>query len=223
MTRVRFLPEQWSLDRCPHCKIARPNLVSQWDDLEPPDSEKIRGQRRFWCAYRCSTCRSIILTCWSAQNITSKETARGPKSEFCDFYLNEIIPAIHEIAEEIPSPAREYLKDASNAVSSPNASIMAAASAVDAMLKHRGINEKNLYDALKKAVDTHIITQDMEKWGHHIRIEANDQRHVKGPLATVEQAQAVVDFAEALGEFLFVLPSRVTRGIKKADEASTGT
>jgi len=95
---------------------------------------------------------------------------------------------------------------------------MLAASAVDAMLKFKGLSAGSLYARIDQAVAQHLITNDMAKWAHEVRLDANDQRHADdgAPLPTQDQAQKCVDFAMALGQFLFVLPARVQRGIESA-------
>ncbi len=95
---------------------------------------------------------------------------------------------------------------------------MVCASAVDAMLKERRLVEGSLYARIDKAAKDHIITDDMAKWAHHVRLEANGQRHADEEFAlpTKEDAERSLEFALALAEFLFVLPARVTRGLKAA-------
>lgn len=46
------------------------------------------------------------------------------------------------------------------------------------------------------------------------RLDANDQRHAddEAPLPVEEDARRATNFAAALAEFLFVLPSRIQRG-----------
>jgi len=99
---------------------------------------------------------------------------------------------------------------------------MLAASAVDAMLKAKRYTEGNLYTRIDKAKDDNVITSDMALWAHHVRLEANDARHAdaENPHATPEEAQQSVEFAAALGNILFVLPSRVRRGLEAAGVAA---
>ena len=70
----------------------------------------------------------------------------------------------------------------------------------------------------------HLITKDMAAWAHDVRLDANDQRHADddAPLPDGAQAEKVVEFAKALGTFLFVLPARVERGRKKAANQEGG-
>lgn len=59
----------------------------------------------------------------------------------------------------------------------------------------------------------------MGVWAHHVRLEANNQRHADKsvPPPTTEDAEQSLEFAEALGEFLCVLPKRVKRGLIRAN------
>jgi hypothetical protein len=95
---------------------------------------------------------------------------------------------------------------------------MLAASAVDAMLKAKGYSEGSLYKRIDKAKDDHVITEGMANWAHQVRLDANDQRHADGDamLPGYNDANRSIDFALALGQFLFVLPARVERGIAES-------
>lgn len=97
-----------------------------------------------------------------------------------------------------------------------------AGSAVDAMLKALNYAEGSVYTRINKAVADNILTAAMGKWAHAVRLEANRPRHADGenPHVSVEEANQVVAFADALGNFLFVFTAMVDRGI--ADAAKTG-
>lgn len=92
---------------------------------------------------------------------------------------------------------------------------MLAASAVDAMLKLKKYVQGSLYSRIEQAVTDHVITQDMAAWAHAVRLDANDQRHADETTTMPDSTDAkrVIEFAKALGEFMFVLPSRIQRGI----------
>jgi hypothetical protein len=84
---------------------------------------------------------------------------------------------------------------------------MLCASAVDAMLKEKGHQEGTLNQRINKAVEDHLLTQEMGDWAHHVRLEANDPRHADkdADIPTQEQAEQSIEFTEALAEILFVL------------------
>src|SRR5207249_7822249 len=96
--------------------------------------------------------------------------------------------------------------------------VMLAASAVDAMLKSKGYKDGSLNARINQAVKDHLITEDMGKWAHDVRLDANDQRHVdeESDLPSEADAKRVVEFTKSPALFLFVLPAMVTRGIKDA-------
>lgn len=97
---------------------------------------------------------------------------------------------------------------------------MLAASSVDAMLKEKGYTEGNLYPRIEQAVKDHLITKEMSKWAHQVRLDANDQRHAdeSAELPTEVDAKKTIQFAQALAEFLFVLPAMVEQGLKEKSD-----
>lgn len=93
-----------------------------------------------------------------------------------------------------------------------------SASAVDSMLKAKNYNAGTLYNRIDAAVKDHVLTESMGKWAHMVRLEANSVRHADDvkPHANEQEARQVVEFAKALGDFLFVFTSRIDKGIKDA-------
>ena len=92
---------------------------------------------------------------------------------------------------------------------------MLAASAVDSMLKLRGYVDGSLYKRIEQATFENVMTKDMGEWAHAVRLDANDQRHADtaSEMPTEGDAKRVIDFTQTLAELLFVLPTRVTRGL----------
>jgi hypothetical protein len=125
-----------------------------------------------------------------------------------------IYPRTQEVSDDIPERARAYLTQAIASLSAPDGAVMLAATSIDAMLKAKGLTEGALYARILKAEESHLITSEMAKWAHDVRLEANDSRHAdeEQPHHTSASANRAVDFAIALAEFLFVLPARVARG-----------
>lgn len=197
------LGSQLELDRCPFCNVDRPYLGSM-SGFETLDY--LGGNKRYWRSYKCARCGGVV---------TASAAADG--GDVLQFY-----PSTSDVDTTLPEKAREYLKQAINSLQAPAGGVMLAASAVDEMLKANGYKEGGLYDRINKAADNHLITREMALWAHDVRIGANEQRHADelAPLPSTEEAKRCVDFALALGQFLFVLPARVQRGImdtKKED------
>jgi hypothetical protein len=125
---------------------------------------------------------------------------------------------VRSAAVEIPDPARRYLQQAIETLHAPDAAAVMAGSAVDAMLKHHKLIEGSVYTRIDLAVSQHILTAAMGEWAHEVRLGSNRPRHAdkENPHISPQQAQRSVEFVEALGDFLFVLSSRVTKGIEDA-------
>jgi hypothetical protein len=120
------------------------------------------------------------------------------------------------IPEAVPERAWEYLRQAVESRHAPAGSVVLCASSVDAMLKSKGYKDGTLNSRIRSAAADHLITPEMAEWAHEVRLDANDNRHAdeSAPLPTDADALRCIDFARALGEFLFVLPDRVARGRK---------
>lgn len=185
------------LPRCPHCSIANPNLA----DVARLETNNHQGNRvRRWIIYKCGSCGGLV---------TASSIQMGAE-------VMEYFPASQSIKDDIPEKPRTYLQQALESLHAPAGAVMLAASAVDSMLKIKGYTDGNLYSRIEKAAAEHVITGDMATWAHDVRLDANDQRHADdgATLPTEEDAKRVIDFATAIAEIMFVLPSRVQRGIR---------
>jgi hypothetical protein len=191
------------LESCPHCAIARPlismpNQQGHW--LQTYDRD---GKGRMWGIYACSSCGKLV--------VATGDGGAGSQ-------VSEIHPVPKSVSEEIPDKPKEFLRQAYRSLSAPAGAVVLCASAVDAMLTEKGYKEEGtLNQRIKKAVEDHLLTDEMGTWAHHVRLEAIDQRHPErnAGFPTQEQAEQSIEFTEALAEILFVLPSRVKRGIDR--------
>jgi hypothetical protein len=188
---------QLVLERCPHCSVAQPHIRRVW--AEETSDFKSRN-KRVWGTYVCGTCGGVVLA-------VAPSAQQGAE-------ITNMWPAPQAVAEELPERAKAYLSQAISSIHAPVGAVVTAASAVDAMLKTKGYKDGSLYSRIDSAAKANLITQEMAAWAHEIRLEANDQRHAdeNAALPTSEDASRVIEFATALGQFLFVLPSRVERG-----------
>ena len=195
---MAILKQQLELDRCPHCNVDRPSLLQQFPTFATHTFDN--SSARFWGVYPCQRCGGVILAGAIASNND----------------IDKIYPAPLLVHEALPLRARQFLEQAINSLSSPSGAIMLAASSVDSMLKDKGFREGNLYSRIEEAAKSYLITDAMSKWAHQVRLEANDQRHAddEAPLPNNVDAKRVVDFTIALGEFLYVLPSMVAKGLE---------
>ena len=196
---MTILGEQLNLSRCPHCSADKPSLLKVFENTS---ANYQGGNPRCWRIYCCRGCGGYILA--SAINYNQEIIEVYPKSE--------------EVDETIPDVAREYLKQAVSSLNAPAGAIMLCASSIDAMLKNKEYIEGSLYSRIDQAKNDNLITENMAEWAHEVRLDANDERHAdkNHSLPVEDDAKRVIEFTISLAEFLFVLPSKVRRGIEDA-------
>lgn len=169
------------------------------------------GSREFdfrpWATFSCSRCGGVVLA------------AGYPGSrDFNPSYPADVWPTPASAHEDLPDRARKYLEQAYETLSAPDAAAVMAGSAVDAMLKALGYENGSVYKRIDEALTDNKITDGMAQWAHSVRLGANRPRHAdaESPHVSAAEAKQSVDFAEALGNFLFVLTARIKRGIEAA-------
>tara|TARA_R110002111_G_scaffold258042_3_gene326701 strand:+ start:46 stop:660 length:615 start_codon:yes stop_codon:yes gene_type:complete len=195
------LQNHLTLKRCPHCRVDNPNITEKNRFI----TNSFDGRhKRHWAVYVCNRCGGVITGA----------------SDYPSGWVKELYPDEIEVADSLPEKAKAFLDQAIDSLHAPSGAIMLAASSIDAMLKDKGYKKGSLYSRINKATEDHLITDGMSKWAHEVRLGANDERHAdeEAELPDGNDAKRTVDFALALAEFLFVLPSRVEKGIKSATE-----
>jgi hypothetical protein len=181
------------------------------------DADQLRA--RAWAAYKCSTCAGVVLAKCGISTRQSKGygfTING--------HIDQLYPEPKTAHDDIPNPARTFLQQAYDTLHAPDAAAVMAGSAVDAMLKLHGLGDGSLYHRIDEALTKNILTKGMADWAHEVRLGSNRPRHAdkNKPHVSREEAKQSVEFAEALGNFLFVLTAKIDRGIaasKKAEAA----
>jgi hypothetical protein len=188
------------LNRCPHCAISNPNLPLK-HNMDTTGSNG--ANKRVWAIYECGSCGGLVTA----------------SSYAWDDEILEYYPKSKYVKDDVPERPKAYLQQALESLHAPSGAVMLAASAVDSMLKNKGYTEGNLYTRINDSAKDNTITEDMARWAHDVRLDANDQRHADeaASLPSQDDAEKVIDFALALAEILFVLPSRVQRGLNKVD------
>lgn len=191
--------EYLTLERCSYCNIDKPSLTLQ---ARFDTTDSVGLNRRMWGAYACKRCGGVTTA----------------SSSFNTSDISQIFPSATVVDESIPGKSKQFLTQALDTLHAPSGSVMLSASAIDAMLKEKGYKNGSLYARIDKASADHLITTDMAIWAHEVRLDANDERHADedAELPNEADARKVVDFALALAQFLFVLPSRVERGLNAA-------
>lgn len=190
-----LLGQNLEVPRCPHCQIDRPNLAAvQFQQTR----DNLSGAIRMWGLYVCARCGGVV---------TASAAQQGQE-------VQEVFPSPVKVDDELPSTAKSYLEQAIASLHAPAGAVMLAAASVDAMLKSKGYTQGVLNGRINKAAEEHLITPEMAAWAHDIRLDANNQRHADtdAVMPSADDARKCIDFAIALGQFLFALPARVARG-----------
>ena len=190
----------YGLDRCSQCGVANP-LISLVGKSEKLYESKYSSHWHF--TGKCSKCRRHILFYGNGA-----KGGDGTKLEVVQMW-----PSLPSASEDLPVNARRFLQQALESKHAPDGAIMLAASAIDAMLKEKGYKTGSLYSRIESAANKGVLTPEMRDWAHEIRLSANEPRHADDDFngATAEDADQVIEFANALGEYLFVLPTRVQK------------
>lgn len=133
--------------------------------------------------------------------------------------FDEIYPQQKIAHEDVPPIVRTFLQQAFETLHAPDAAAVMAGSAVDAMLKAKSLTAGTLYERIDEALTKNMLTKGMADWAHSVRLGSNRPRHAdeKRPHVTGDEAKQSVEFAEALGNFLFVLTAKINRGLEAAE------
>jgi hypothetical protein len=159
----------------------------------------------------CSSCGGLVLA------------DSYPGDTATNAVMSNVYPGIREAAIELPQMARIFLQQAYETLHAPDAAAVMAGSAVDAMLKDKGYENGSLYDRIDKAVEDHLLTDAMGEWAHWVRLGSNRPRHADKdrPHISPDEAKQSVEFADALGQFLYVLSSKIALGVEEAKKATS--
>ena len=200
------------LDRCPHCRVATPLITKTYKEV----LHKVDQFNDQWWHFvgTCSRCSRQILFYGF---IPTNKMIRGQDTPpYIEVYFS--YPSVEQAPSELPERARKFLQQALDSLHAPDGAVMLAASSIDSMLKDKGYKDGSLFDRIEAATASGLLTTEMKAWAHEIRLSANEPRHADDDFDgfTPADAEQTVEFAKALCEYLYVLPSRVQRWKSKA-------
>lgn len=167
-------------------------------------------QQEVWTCFVCTSCGGVTST-------RSKSAGDGTR------VISNIYPEPKAAHSDIPDTARRFLQQAIETLHAPDAAAVMAGSAVDSMLKSLGYDGGSVYSRIEKAVGDNVLTQNMGEWAHSVRLGSNRPRHADAeqPHVSPAEAKRSVEFAEALGQFLFVLKAQIDRALAQAEAAKS--
>ena len=201
------------LQRCGFCGRAHPTLSRVYFSGANGESRADGEPKSKWAAYSCSTCGSLTV----AEGVPGQYIGSVAEPRIWRLYPQP--RAAHSL---LPPAARTYLQQAIESLHAPDGAAVLAGSAVDAMLKNLGYEKGSLYDRIDKALEDRVLTQGMADWAHSVRLGSNRPRHADkdSPHVSAADAKRSVDFAEALGNFLFVLSAQIAEAVEQVSTSS---
>lgn len=190
----------YGVRRCAHCSVAKPLMTCV---QKPTLHYKGDYLNYFYFTASCSHCHHLTL-------FYAESSDNDVKS---DMEVKTQYPHNKQADDELPERAKNFLKQAYESKHAPDGCLMLAASSIDAMLKDKGYIDGSLYKRIEDAATANFLTAEMSEWAHEIRLNANEPRHADDSFdgATTEDAEQVLQFASALSQYLYVLPSKVKK------------
>jgi Domain of unknown function (DUF4145) len=199
----------YGITRCSHCGVSNPLITKTTQLMIHDHREHVNFNEWYFCGV-CSKCNHQILFHGWAHRKNDIQIGEPHEVHIFKYYPESI-----SVDENIPIKARDYLSQALESLHAPDGAVMLSASAIDAMLKDQGYSNKkeSLYNRIEMACSDGLLTESMRDWAHEIRLSANDPRHADEDFegSTKRDAEQTLAFAQALGEYLYVLPARVKK------------
>lgn len=207
-TRPRLVENLKGVEQCPYCATPHPTLNQVWVAGYNGTPRGDGGRPSKWAAYACASCGGVV----AAQGDPGDQIGSMGMPK-----VRAVFPSAAVASPQLPPLARTFLAQAMATLHAPDAAAMVAGSAVDAMLKAKGYTSGSLYARIDKAKDDALLTAGMANWAHSVRLGSNRPRHadLDSPNVSPADAKRSVDFAEALGNFLFVLTAQIEEAVNE--------
>ncbi len=180
---------------CPHCSANVDGKILGEKAWSADDS----GDPRKVVLIECPTCDSALLG--------YTEIAQMADGEFDWNRPTRLWPKPAEsLHHTIPREVRKALKDATKCFESSvySASAVMAGRAIEAMCKDK-VGAGTLAKGLQKMKEKGIIDEKIWTWANALREERNLGAHASGTDVSEEDAKDVLDFANAICEYVYVL------------------
>jgi hypothetical protein len=167
----------------------------------------------------CSECRNAMLARTNYRQVDYNEYDYDKPTRLWP----EPVDVLHI---SIPTLTRLSLEEAGKCFGAQaySACAVMCGKAIEAICAEHGTKSRNLGAGLKELKDTQIIDQRLFDWGEALREQRNLGAHATGVHITREDARAVLDFAIAICEYVFVLSQKYAefkaRQVAKATKQS---
>lgn len=126
------------------------------------------------------------------------------------------------LSSEIPISIRNSLEEARLCfkVRAYNACTVMAGRALEGICRHFGSEKSYLGHGIKQLREQGIIDERLGKWAEELQKARNLSAHASGEKGTKDDAQDLLDFVEAICEYVFVLTSKFDKYMQRRAEVT---
>lgn len=117
----------------------------------------------------------------------------------------------------IPSIVRDSLEEAQKCYNAKayGACAVMCGRALEGLCKHYETRSKNIAGGLKELIEKKIIDDRLFQWGEALRNQRNLGAHATNEKITKDDAHDVLDFANAICDYVFVLSNKFEEYVKR--------
>lgn len=184
---------------CPSCDHAVIMVVKgQWETQDPAEGPPTR-----WSAGHCSRCEAPVLY---AQDLIQVSATDWDWDSPWQIHP----PRDRKMSTAVPKPLRLDHEEARRCFRAKcyTASAIMARRIVQGICTQQGYTQRNLFDALKAMRDAGVINDRLYEWADAARDVGNQGAHEYEAPVSRQDASEVLNFTEALLDYLYVFQAR---------------
>jgi hypothetical protein len=196
---------------CPYCECKVDGLVKGEHESFDPNEDPCPFKA---ILVQCPVCNNALLG--------GSEYVQVGKNQYIWSSLSRLWPEQESyVASDIPKIARNSLIEARICYKAKayTASVVMSGRTLEAVCKHHSAKNKNLADGLKELKENGIIDDRLFKWGQELRKHRNIGAHATDQKISKEDAKDLLDFVNAICEYIFVLTERFNKFMERKSKA----
>ncbi len=203
------MPEERRHLTCPHCGNQTMLVVQAeyhqmrhgWDSSDLPTENHTE-----WSILQCETCDEI-----SVYQLSYSGMTLDGYPFYDDFIRKFLYPANRPELPNLPVKIEEAYKAALKVQKiEPNACAVLVGRTLEAACNHEKAPGKRLADKLTYLANAGRIPKTLAEMAHHLKELRNLGAHDAEDSVTEEDVPIILDFLEAILEYLYVAPAKVT-------------
>lgn len=187
---------------------------------------EVRGEIEFFDPQEGPPFKAILLKCPVCKNplLGGSEHIQVGPSEHGWSDLNRLWPQQETYIDwEIPEIARNSLAEAQICYKAKaySACVVMSGRALEGVCKHHKTKSQNLATGLKELKDKGVIDERLYQWSEELRKHRNIGAHATEEKIPKEDAKDLLDFVQAICDYVFVLNAKFNRFMKRKEKAES--